>query len=169
MRSWPEGGPEVLWSVPVGVGYGGPVIKAGKAYLLDRDDATGDIMRCFDMNTGAELWKLAFDSPGEVPYPGSRSVPIVDDKHVYGSGLNGDLYCVDLSGKLVWRKNVWKDFGGGNVPMWAISQCPVIYGDMLIVASQAPEAGVVAYNKNTGAVVWKTPNLGMLVMPVRKY
>lgn len=160
LRSWPEGGPEVLWSVPVGVGYGGPVIKAGKAYLLDRDDATGDIMRCFDMNTGAELWKLAFDSPGEVPYPGSRSVPIVDDKHVYGSGLNGDLYCVDLSGKLVWRKNVWKDFGGGNVPMWAISQCPVIYGDMLIVASQAPEAGVVAYNKNTGAVVWKTPNLG---------
>jgi outer membrane protein assembly factor BamB len=44
--------------------------------------------------------------------------------------------------------------------MWAISQCPVIYGDMLIVASQAPDAGVVAYNKNTGDVIWKTANLG---------
>jgi outer membrane protein assembly factor BamB len=31
---------------------------------------------------------------------------------------------------------------------------------MLIVASQAPEAGVVAYNKLNGNVVWKTPNLG---------
>jgi outer membrane protein assembly factor BamB len=31
---------------------------------------------------------------------------------------------------------------------------------MVIVSSQAPEAGVVAYNKRTGDVVWKTPNLG---------
>jgi outer membrane protein assembly factor BamB len=39
-------------------------------------------------------------------------------------------------------------------------QCPLIYGDLLIILSQAPEAGVVAYNKLTGDVVWKTPNLG---------
>jgi outer membrane protein assembly factor BamB len=31
---------------------------------------------------------------------------------------------------------------------------------LLIILSQAPEAGVVAYNKLTGDVVWKTPNLG---------
>jgi len=31
---------------------------------------------------------------------------------------------------------------------------------MLIIASQAPEAGVVAYNKLTGDVIWKTANLG---------
>ncbi|MDL2278995.1 PQQ-like beta-propeller repeat protein [Parabacteroides sp. OttesenSCG-928-G07] len=160
LRSWPESGPEVLWSVPVGIGYGGPVIKAGKAYLLDRDDETGDIMRCFDLNTGAELWKLTFDTPGEVPFPGARSVPVVDDKHVYGCGQNGDLFCVDLSGKLVWQKNVWTDFGGKELPTWAISQCPVLYGDMLIIASQAADAGVVAYNKNTGDIVWKTPNQG---------
>lgn len=44
--------------------------------------------------------------------------------------------------------------------MWAIAQCPLIYGDLLIIASQAPQAGVVAYNKLTGDVVWKTPSLG---------
>jgi hypothetical protein len=55
---------------------------------------------------------------------------------------------------------VWKDFGGENLPIWGISQCPVIYGDLLVIASQAPQAGVVAYNKLTGDVVWKTPNLG---------
>ena len=44
--------------------------------------------------------------------------------------------------------------------MWAISQCPLIYGNLLIVASQAPGAGVVAYDKNTGDVVWATPSLG---------
>jgi outer membrane protein assembly factor BamB len=31
---------------------------------------------------------------------------------------------------------------------------------MIIVSSHAPYAGVVAYNKLTGDVVWKTPNLG---------
>jgi len=46
--------------------------------------------------------------------------------------------------------------------MWAITQNPVIYGDLLIVASQAPEAGVVAYEKLTGDVQWKTPSLGLI-------
>ena len=45
LRSWPEQGPEVLWTVPVGRGYGGPAIKDGKVYLLDRDDAVGDKLR----------------------------------------------------------------------------------------------------------------------------
>ncbi|MDR2231503.1 MAG: PQQ-binding-like beta-propeller repeat protein [Tannerella sp.] len=161
LRSWPESGPEVLWSTDVIKGFGGPVVKAGKVYLLDRNDETGDIMRCFDLQTGKELWKYAYDSPGEVQYPGSRSVPIVDDRHVYSVGPNGDLYCIDLqTHQPVWNKNIWTDFGGEKIPIWAISQCPVIYEDMLIISSQAPKAGVVAYNKNTGEIIWQTPNLG---------
>lgn len=38
LRTWPTAGPEVLWTVNVGPGYGGPVIKAGKVYLFDRDE-----------------------------------------------------------------------------------------------------------------------------------
>lgn len=160
LRSWPEKGPDVLWSVDVGIGYGGPVVKDGKVYLLDRNDEIGDIMRCFSLQTGEELWKHNFNSPGEVSFPGSRSVPVVDDTHVYACGLNGDLLCFDVkTHKLIWNKNVWTDFGGKQIPTWAISQCPVIYNDLLIIASQAPDAGVVAYNKLNGTVVWKTPNI----------
>jgi outer membrane protein assembly factor BamB len=36
----------------------------------------------------------------------------------------------------------------------------LVYGDLLIVGSQAPEAGVVAYDKLTGDIKWKTPSLG---------
>jgi len=161
LRTWPQTGPEVLWTVNVGIGYGGPVIKNGKVYLLDRDDKVGDTMRCFDLSTGKELWSFAYGAPGSVRYPGSRSVPIVDNKHVYSCGPYGDLYCIDINThKPVWKKNVWKDFGGAEIPTWAISQCPLIYGDLLILASQAPQAGVVAYNKITGNEVWKTPSLG---------
>jgi outer membrane protein assembly factor BamB len=161
LRTWPEGGPEVLWTVNVGPGYGGPVIKDGKVFLLDRDDKTGDIMRCFDFNNGKELWKFSYDAPGSVMFPGSRSVPAVDGDYVYSCGHNGDLYCININThKPVWNKNIWTDFGGTNLPIWAITQCPLIYGDLVIVASQAPEAGVVAYNKLTGKIAWKTPNLG---------
>lgn len=174
LRSWPEKGPEVLWTVGVGKGYGGPVIKDGKVYLLDRDDKVGDNLRCWDLSNGNELWNFAYDAPGRVSFPGSRSVPTMDGDRVYSCGHNGDLYCIDINThKPVWNKNIWTDFGGAlgggypsgagpasRFPIWAITQCPLIYGDLVIVASQAPEAGVVAYEKLTGTVKWKTPSLG---------
>jgi outer membrane protein assembly factor BamB len=176
LRSWPPGGPEVLWTAKVGTGYGGPVAKDGKVYLLDREDKVRDILRCLELATGRELWSFSYDAPGSVMFPGSRSVPTVDGNHVYSCGHNGDLYCIDLNThKPVWHANVWTDFGGkppgstaggggsrdkGEFPIWAITQCPLVYGDLLIVASQAPQAGVVAYDKRTGDVKWKTPSLG---------
>jgi hypothetical protein len=161
LHTWPSTGPEVLWTANVGIGYGGPVVKDGKVYLLDRDDKVGDNLRCFDLTSGKELWNFSYSAPGSVMFPGSRSVPVVDASHVYTCGPYGDLYCIDLkTHQPVWNKNVWKDFGGAEIPMWAIAQCPLIYGDMLILASQAPQAGVVAYDKLTGDLKWKTPPLG---------
>ncbi len=176
LRSWPAEGPEVLWSTNVGIGYGGPVAQNGKAYLLDRIDSVGDILRCFDLNSGEELWRFSYDAPGTVMFPGSRTVPAIDGDYLYTCGPFGDLYCFDINThKPIWNKNVWTDYGGisgigskggfgsrgpGSFPRWAISQCPLIYKDLLIIASQAPEAGVVAYNKITGEEVWKTTSLG---------
>lgn len=162
LRSWPQNGPEVLWTTNVGKGYGGPVIKDGKVYLLDRDDQTGDIMRCFDFNNGKELWRYSYSAPGSVSYPGSRSVPAIDGNMVYSCGPYGDLYCIDINThKPVWNKNIMKDFGGTKIPVWAISQCPLVYGNLLIVSySKDPDAGLVAYNKLTGAIIWKTGAIG---------
>jgi outer membrane protein assembly factor BamB len=161
LRSWPQQGPEVLWTVNVGIGFGGPVVRDGKVYLLDRDDKVGDNLRCFDLSTGKELWNFSYDAPGSVMFPGSRSVPILDGNMIYSCGPYGNLYCIDINThKPVWNKNVWADFGGGEVPRWAITQCPLVYGDLLILASQAPKAGVVAYEKLTGKVKWSTPSLG---------
>lgn len=161
LRTWPQNGPEVIWTAGVGIGFGGPVVRDGKVYLLDRDDKVGDKMRCFDLSSGKELWNFGYASPGTVMFPGSRSVPVLDGNRIYSSGPNGDLYCIDINThKPLWNKNVWTDFGGVKIPTWAISQCPLIYGDLLIIASQAPQAGVVAYEKLTGKVKWSTPSLG---------
>lgn len=163
LQTWPQTGPEVLWTASVGIGYGGPVINDDKVYLLDRDDKVGDNLRCFDLSTGKELWNFQYEAPGSVMFPGSRSVPTVDGNHVYTCGPYGDLYCIDINThKPAWKKNIWKDFGGEQIPMWAITQCPLVYNDLLILASQAPQAGVVAYEKVTGNLKWKTPSIGQV-------
>jgi outer membrane protein assembly factor BamB len=161
LREWPESGPEVLWTKEVGLGNGGPIVKDGRIYFLDRNDSIGDNMRCFDLATGEEYWNYSYEAPGSVRFPGTRSVPAIDGNHVYSCGHNGDLYCMDINThQPVWNKNIWTDFGGGEIPRWAIVQCPLVYEDMVIVASQAPGAGVVAYDKLTGEVKWTTPPLG---------
>ncbi len=175
LRTWPEGGPKVLWTAPLGGGFGGAAVRAGKVYLLDRDDKVGDTLRVYDLASGKELWTFAYAGPGRVEFPGSRSTPTVDGNHVYTVGLRGDLYCLNTTTqKPVWHKNIWTDFGGGGavptgpfapppeggqLPIWGIVQNPLIYRDLLIVASQAPGAGVVAYDKLTGDLKWKSDPL----------
>jgi outer membrane protein assembly factor BamB len=160
LRAWPPEGPKVLWTASLGIGYGGPAVSDGKVYLLDRDDTVGDKLRCLDFSNGAELWSFAYSAPGNFSHPGSRSTPAVDKNNVYTCGPLGDVYCISTSThKPVWNKNVWKDFGGDRLPMWAITQNPLIYGNLLILASQTPQAGVVAYDKLTGEVKWKSEPL----------
>jgi len=161
LRTWPQQGPEVQWTVNVGIGFGGPVVKDGKVYLLDRDDKVGDNLRCFELASGKELWNFAYPAPGSVMFPGSRSVPAIDGNRIYTCGPYGHLYSIDINThKPLWNKNIWTDYGGSAIPKWAITQCPLVYNNLVIVASQAPQAGVVAYDKLTVAVKWTTKSLG---------
>jgi outer membrane protein assembly factor BamB len=160
LRTWPKEGPRVLWTAPVGVGFGGPAVSGGKVYLLDRDEKVGDTLKVLDLANGKELWSFAYDAPGSFMFPGSRTTPTVDGDRVYTCSPLGDLYAVSTTThKPIWHKNIWKDFGGADLPRWAITQNPLIYGDLVIVASQAPDATVVAYEKLTGNVKWKSPVL----------
>jgi outer membrane protein assembly factor BamB len=163
LRTWPQDGPKVLWTAPVGAGFGGAAVGAGKVYLLDRDESVGDNLRVFDLVSGKELWNFAYNAPGTFMFAGSRTTPTLDGEHVYTSGPMGDLHAINTTTrKVVWRKNLWKDFGGGEYPRWAIVQHPLIYGDLLIVAPQTPQAGVVAYDKRTGDLKWKSAPLSGL-------
>jgi outer membrane protein assembly factor BamB len=161
LRTWPQEGPKVLWSVPMGAGFGGPAVSGGNVYLLDRDEKVGDTLRVLDLTSGKELWTFAYDAPGSFMFAGSRTTPTVDGDFVYTVGPMGELHAISVkTRKPSWQKNIWKDFGGGaELPRWAIVQNPLIYGDSLIVAPQTPEAGVVAYDKLTGALKWKSPAL----------
>jgi outer membrane protein assembly factor BamB len=161
LRAWPQDGPKVLWTIPLAAGFGGPAVLGGNVYLLDRDEKVGDTLRVLDLASGKELWTYAYDAPGSFMFAGSRTTPTVDGDHVYTVGPMGDLHAINTkTRKPSWHVNIWKDFGGGaQLPQWAIVQNPLIYGDLLIVATQTSEAGVVAYDKVTGTVKWKSPAL----------
>ena len=118
LRTWPKEGPKVLWTTPLGVGFGGPAVSKGRVYLLDRDEKVGDTLRVYDLATGKELWNYAYDAPGSFMFNGSRTVPSVDGDLVYTCGPLGDLHAVNVNThKVAWHKNVWKDFGGGSALM----------------------------------------------------
>jgi outer membrane protein assembly factor BamB len=159
-RTWPEGGPKVLWTVDIGPGFGGPAIAGGKVYLLDRISKKTDILRAYDMKTGKEEWSASYDAPGRVSYPGSRSTPFVSGDHVYTVGTFGQLYCFSIkTHKPVWNKNLIEDFGAKR-GHWGFGQSPLVVGDLVVVSIQSGTNGITAFNKLTGKVVWKSKPIG---------
>ena len=121
LRTWPQEGPKLLWTVPMGAGFGGPAVARGNVYLLDRDEKVGDTLRVLDLASGKELWTFAYDAPGSFMFAGSRTTPTVDGELVYTVGPMGDLHAISTKTRTpAWRKNIWKDFGGAaELPRWA--------------------------------------------------
>ena len=154
--AWPKNGPKEVWSFPLGPGYGGASVYGDEVFVLDRVKGEKDILRCIDLNTGGEKWNYEYEAAGELPYPGSRAVPTVDEKYIWSIGPHGHFYCFDKEKQQsVWSMNILEEFNG-ELPNWGVSQSPVIFNDWVVVAPQTKEAGVVAFDKFTGEVVWKS-------------
>ena len=158
-KSWPKDGPKVLWTQPVGGGFAGAAIRDGKVYVVDRVDSAKDVLRCYDLAKGDELWSYSNEDPGKFEFNGSRNPPTVGEKNIYCVGGMGSVYCISRSShKPVWKRDFKKDFDAAK-PMWGFTQSPLLYKNLAIVAPQVKKAGAVAYDKATGEIVWKTPRL----------
>ena len=58
----------------------------------------------------------------------------------------------------IWGKNILTENQASNLP-WAMAASPLVVDDKVIVLpGGSPNKSVVAYNKNTGAPVWKVLN-----------
>jgi outer membrane protein assembly factor BamB len=168
-RSWPDGGPPVLWTVDLGAGFGSAAVRQGKVYVLDRVGNRQDVLRRLDLATGRQDWTFAYDAPGELPYNGSRQAPTVEADAIFTTGPFGNLYAIDpATHQPIWSRHVVKDFQEPGapkadqpvLPTWGFTQRPAFYKDTLILAPLGPKVGLVAYEKATGKVRWKSPPLG---------
>lgn len=165
LTAWPEGGPKLLWQIDtLGKGYSTVSIAGGKILTMGDRKAAGDDQQQYvialDLATREELWATRI---GPSHRDGPRCTPTIDGPLVYALGTDADLVCLETAtGKIVWRKNLTKDFGGKMMSGWKYSESPTVDGDRLVCTPGGPEATIVALNKKTGDVIWKSviPEIG---------
>lgn len=157
LKQWPEAGPPLVWKATgAGRGYSSFSISNGRLYTMGlRGDR--EFIVAFDVATGKEAWATAHGSAFHNDRgDGPRGTPTVDGDRVYALGGSGDLSAVEArTGKIVWTKNVLKEFGGSNIT-WGISESPLVMGNKLVVNAGGPDASIVALNKSDGSLIWKS-------------
>ncbi len=161
LKEWPKDGPKLLWRQPdIGEGYATPSVVGARVYILGNRGMQDEYVQALSVEDGKMIWTTRLGEVGlpnqEPPYPMARSTPTVDGDALYALGSDGDLACVETaSGKILWRKNLRADFGG-KPGKWAYAESPLIDGDVLLATPGGAEATLVALNKKTGAVIWKS-------------
>jgi len=154
---WPAEGPKQVWKASVGTGYAGMSVANGRLYTMGN---TGDIdtVYCLDANTGAEIWKHSYPCSPKDPmgYAGPRCTPTIEAGRVYSVSRLGHVFCLEAAtGKVIWAKELQKT-DGAKVPQWGFSGSPLIEGNLFIIEGGGKGAGLVAWDKATGAEVWQS-------------
>ena len=131
-----------------------PVIQGNRLIVPGRDKKN-DLVFCLNADNGELIWTGSYLAEAETSHgPGPRATPFINEDRVYTFGRSGDLVCWQLEdGKLLWRKNV-KDAGGAE-PSWGFSTTPIVLDDKVIVQGGG-KALVIAYDKMTGDIRWKS-------------
>jgi outer membrane protein assembly factor BamB len=157
LKQWPEGGPRLLWKATgLGGGYSTPSIAGGRMFGMGYVGAD-EVVWALDLE-GKPVWstRIANANQGIGYGEGSRCTPTVDGDRLYALGVSGDLVCLETAtGKLVWQKNLVRDFKGG-IPNWGYSESPLLDREKLIVTPGGRTATLVALNKTNGEVIWQS-------------
>ena len=160
-ESWPAEGPRRLWSRELGDGYSTILVENGRLYTMYRagDD---EAVICLDAATGETIWERRYDhDPHENHVTqfgvGPRATPLLSGDRLYTIGVAGLMHSLDkATGEIAWSKNLWGEEFGGNLLPHGYASSPVEYGETIIALVGGDGAGLVAFDKSTGAVVWKS-------------
>ena len=114
---------------------------------------------CLDRNTGKVVWQrtAATASPHEGFHHMYGSLasnsPVTDGKRLYVSFGSRGIYCYDLDGKLIWKK----DLGPMNMRLgYGEGSAPALSGDALVLNfDQETGSFFIALDKNTGRELWR--------------
>ena len=164
---WKAKPPKVVWKVPTPLGFSSLTVADGKVFTLIAKDGVESCL-ALDAKTGRELWTVPF---GQTEYghdggnagargndggDGPRSTPSSDGKLVFIYDAHMVLTCLRASnGQPVWKHDVIKEFGGREIK-WRNAISPLLAGNAVVVAGGGKGQSLLAFNKNTGKLLWKT-------------
>jgi outer membrane protein assembly factor BamB len=157
--SWPDQGPEIDWVFEEpGEGFSSPAFALDKIFISGMESTTGYIY-CLS-ESGKLIWKAPYGNEFHTSYPGSRATPVISDNMVFILSGVGDLACLDANdGKIIWKKNILREFGGTNT-QWGLNETVVIHNDKLICTPGGPTHNMVALEKATGKLTWSSKGKG---------
>ena len=153
---WPAAGLEPVWSQPIGGGYASFVVAQGVAFTTEQRREQ-EVVAAYDLATGRELWTHTWDADFREPMggPGPRATPTWHAGRIYALGATGQLWCLEAdTGDVIWERDILSDSQATNLT-WAMSAAPLVVDDLVVVQPGGTTGwSVVAYNRNTGDVVW---------------
>ena len=116
------------------------------------------VLLAIDRKSGKVLWRKTVCE--ELPHEGKHrdgswasNSPVTDGERVYAHYGSRGLYCFDMEGKPLWKRNLGKmkikmSFGEGS--------SPVLHGDKLIINwDHEGQSFITALDKKTGKDLWK--------------
>jgi len=154
---WGDEEPGRLWSLDVGLGYSAVVEVKGKAYTQGYSNGKNTLF-CVGAETGKVLWTHQYPCQKAPKYfqGGSRSTPAISDGILYLNSHQGDFYALDAeNGKILWTKNLLKDFGGRR-PDWGFSGSPLCVADKVIFETGSEKGSLVALDAKSGEPRWRS-------------
>ncbi len=158
LKTWPAGGPAVVWEFPKGEGHSCPAIVGDRLALFHRIDGR-EAVDCLDASTGKPLWHSDYAAPYRDRYgsgDGPATNPVIADGRVFTFGISGQLHCFDLrDGQVIWQRDLEKEyamlpnfFGHGSTPL--------VMGNRLIVnVGGADNVCAVELDTATGKELWR--------------
>ncbi len=159
--TWPKEGPKTLWKMKVGEGWSGPVISSNRVIIFHRVEDQEVVEALHAMN-GSRLWRASYmtDYRDDFSFDaGPRSTPAIDGDTIYTLGANGMLNAWALAGGTnLWRINTRQRFKSEK-GFFGIACSPLVEGNAVILnVGGSDGAGIVAFDKATGKVLWKASN-----------
>jgi len=155
----------VTWSQPIpGEGWSSPVVKAGHVYLtaaVPIDESEDYSLRLISLRTDTgqvtesiEVFRQLASTAPKIHFKNGHAspTPLIEDGKIYVHFGHQGTACLDLRGNILWRNRM------SYAPVHGNGGSPVLVGDALIFSCDGSEEPfVVALDKQSGKVLWKTP------------
>ena len=171
-EKWPESGPRMIWTRPLGPGHSAILADGGRLFTMYRvgngrtrqgpwESEEGVI--ALDATNGKTIWEHKYPSKIEdFSYgAGPHSTPLIVGDRLFTIGTNKQFFAFDKqSGKILWSHDLVKEFNAPELLIRPVVKAgygcsPIAYRDTIICSVGGPGQSVMAFRQSDGSVVWK--------------
>ena len=144
-----------------------PIVWQDRVFVSSVDEQTNNLLSiCLDKNSGKVLWQKESGQGGKIRWRHNEATPspVTDGVRVYFYYGDGDLVCYDLDGKLIWSRNIQKDYETFAV-QFGYGTSPLLYDNRLYIqvlqrntpseSGQPRESYLLAIDPKSGEDLWK--------------